>query len=242
MPPEGSPSAATSASSDGITLLTRLILANEPIQSILDKIVDAADATIAPVSTASVSLKVEGKFETPSATAGEAIDIDSGQYRDAAGPCVDATDGKWSNVPDISATADRWPSFAAEAAANGVQSSLSVPLTIGSTTLGALNLYSHDLNAFGAAEEHLARQVGEQAAATIANAQALAAATTLNEQLQEAMRTREMIGRATGIIMTRERCTAEEGFDILRRASQNTNRKLRDLAQEVCEAADRVAK
>jgi AmiR/NasT family two-component response regulator len=44
---------------------------------------------------------------------------------------------------------------------------------------------------------------------------------------------REIIGEAKGIIMERQSCTRDEAFDILRRASQRENRKLRDLAEEL---------
>ena len=47
------------------------------------------------------------------------------------------------------------------------------------------------------------------------------------------LQTRDVIGQAKGMIMARERVDAEEAFDILRRASQRTNRKLREIAAEV---------
>ena len=45
--------------------------------------------------------------------------------------------------------------------------------------------------------------------------------------------TRELIGQAQGILMERERVTASKAFDILRRASQHLNVKLRDVAQGI---------
>ena len=62
---------------------------------------------------------------------------------------------------------------------------------------------------------------------------AYAAAAKLNENLREAIATREIIGEAKGILMARQACTSDEAFDILRRASQRTNRKLRDIAVEL---------
>ena len=46
-----------------------------------------------------------------------------------------------------------------------------------------------------------------------------------------ALVTREIIGEAKGILMERERITSAQAFDILRRASQHLNLKLRDIAQ-----------
>jgi AmiR/NasT family two-component response regulator len=40
-----------------------------------------------------------------------------------------------------------------------------------------------------------------------------------------------MIGRAEGILMEREHITADQAHDILRRASQHLNARIRDVAQ-----------
>ena len=56
--------------------------------------------------------------------------------------------------------------------------------------------------------------------------------------LLAALGTREMIGQAQGILMERERITACQAFDILRRASQHLNRKLREIAQDLVETGE----
>ena len=59
---------------------------------------------------------------------------------------------------------------------------------------------------------------------------------TVREQLTEAMRTRDLIGQATGILMERLDIDAAEAFDSLVRASQRENVKLRDLARRIVDA------
>ena len=49
---------------------------------------------------------------------------------------------------------------------------------------------------------------------------------------------RELIGQAQGILMEHERVTAEQAFDILRRASQHLNEKLRDVAQNLVDTGE----
>ena len=49
---------------------------------------------------------------------------------------------------------------------------------------------------------------------------------------------REIIGEAMGILMERERITAPQAFDILRRASQHLNIKLREVAQNLVETGE----
>jgi hypothetical protein len=51
------------------------------------------------------------------------------------------------------------------------------------------------------------------------------------EQLREALRTRAVIDQAKGILMARHHCSADKAFDFLRRRSQVTNTKLREVAK-----------
>ena len=57
--------------------------------------------------------------------------------------------------------------------------------------------------------------------------------------LQEALLSRDTIGQAKGILMERHKITPEDAFDLLRRASQNLNLKLREVAQRL---VDQVVK
>jgi curved DNA-binding protein CbpA len=52
-------------------------------------------------------------------------------------------------------------------------------------------------------------------------------------QLRIARDSNRRIGMAMGIVMNQRHVTDEQAFDILRRTSQNTNRKLRDVAEDI---------
>ena len=57
-------------------------------------------------------------------------------------------------------------------------------------------------------------------------------------RLEARLETMPVIEQAKGILMAQTGCTAEQAFDMLRRASQRANVKVRDLAREiVCRAA-----
>ncbi len=58
------------------------------------------------------------------------------------------------------------------------------------------------------------------------------------DNLQAALTTRGLIGQAQGILMERERITADQAFDVLRRASQRLNIKLRDVAQTLIDTGE----
>jgi hypothetical protein len=57
----------------------------------------------------------------------------------------------------------------------------------------------------------------------------------LTGQLEQALQSRATIDRAVDIIMAESRCTPDEAFATLSRASNNRNVKLRELAAEIVE-------
>ena len=59
------------------------------------------------------------------------------------------------------------------------------------------------------------------------------------ENLHSALGSREIIGQAQGILMERERISADQAFDVLRRASQYLNIKLREVAQTLVDTGER---
>jgi AmiR/NasT family two-component response regulator len=66
----------------------------------------------------------------------------------------------------------------------------------------------------------------------------LAAATAHAEELQRALVSNRRIGMAMGILMERHRLTEEQAFDRLRALSQQSNVKLRDVAEQIVYTGD----
>ena len=120
---------------------------------------------------------------------------------------------------------NRWPAYAAAAGDLGLRSELAVPLIWEERTLGALGLYWTTRNVLDLETLTLAQAFAQQTAATIGLAFKAA-------QLEYAMATREMIGQATGMLMERYGMCPQSAFNFLRRNSQNTNTKLREIAEE----------
>ena len=138
--------------------------------------------------------------------------------------------GRTMLLDDV-ATDVRWPAFTQLAATRDVGSVLSVPLPVQRHVLGALNLYSHRAGAFDAAAVELSETFAGYAAVALANAQLHESATRMAQQMKDAMASRAVIEQAKGIIMASRHCTPDEAFAILRTTSQNTNSKLRQLAE-----------
>lgn len=64
------------------------------------------------------------------------------------------------------------------------------------------------------------------------------AAVAERDTLNQAVAARHQIGLAQGILMTRHRLTADQAFTLLKHHSQNTNVKLRAIAQTVIQTGD----
>jgi hypothetical protein len=58
------------------------------------------------------------------------------------------------------------------------------------------------------------------------------------DNLNRAVAARHRVGLAQGILMTRRQVTADQAFTMLKRQSQNTNVKLRTIAQTVIQTGD----
>ncbi len=213
--------------------MSSVLLAETKLDVVLSLVARLAKELIPGADSVSVTLVQEEKLNTPSSSDGTAPGIDQVQYETEAGPCVEAAmSGVEFHVPDATRDA-RWPAVQAEARALGLEAILSVPLTVNGAPLGALNCYSRRPGGLEPVEIEQVRRFAEQATVLLANAQAFAQSEQRNEQLREALASRDVIGQAKGILMAREGISNDQAFDILNRASQRLNIKLRDVAAQV---------
>jgi hypothetical protein len=104
------------------------------------------------------------------------------------------------------------------------------PLIIGQHAVGALNVYARVPGAFSVADRTRAQTLAVHAAGAVALASRLVEHEERTRHLQTALTSRSAIDQAVGILMSRHRISSTAAFDLLRRASQRTNTKLRDIA------------
>jgi GAF domain-containing protein len=135
-----------------------------------------------------------------------------------------------------------WTAFRDAALAHGLHASLSLPLFLGGRTQGGLNIYGGKPGAFSDDDERVAAAFATQAAVVVANAQAYWAAFDATRNLTIALESRAVIERAKGVLIARHGCDDDDAFAELRRRSQHTNRKLRDVAIDVVDEARRESR
>ena len=187
---------------------------------------------VRPARWASLTVLREGKFRTEATTNVGATKADLLQYDLGFGPCVDAVLDDSVYVSGDVASDERWLEWGERVHRElGVRSVLSQRLRLGGDLgiIASLNIYSDAAHAF----DERARAMGLVLAThggLLVNAML---ATDRARNLQHALESNREIGMAIGVLMNQHRLSRVQAFDVLRAASQDSNRKLAEIAIEV---------
>ncbi len=181
---------------------------------------------------ASISLLTRDGPVTRGETSTFALHCDEIQYEEREGPSLDASmQDRWVYTPDVTRDA-RWPRSGARLAEEvGVASLFSCRLALDAApnqTLGGLNLYAFRRDAFSSEDQMLAILLSSLGAVVLD-------AARQQENLRAAIESRQVIGEAIGILRAQANVSSEQAFALLSKASQRTNVKLRDLAQQIAD-------
>jgi len=144
------------------------------------------------------------------------------------------------HLPDAT-TDQRWPAFSSEMVTAGYRSCLMLPLPTRKAPAAALSLFSAQPGQFGETSYDVVLLFALHAGAVFDNAQLFHDSRKLIDQLSSALLTRQSIGRAQGILMHRYGNTIDDSMKQLKRASQNSNTKLREVAAAVVAAHEQKA-
>ncbi|GAA4744876.1 GAF and ANTAR domain-containing protein [Modestobacter marinus] len=213
--------------------LAGVVLVGRELPEVLTEIVQISRRAIPGAEATSITLIRDDRALTAAYDGQIAMDADELQYERGYGPCLDAgRSGAVFLVEDMRRD-DRWPDYARQVAELGVRSSMSIPLPFQGANIGALNNYARTPGAFGDADVAIGEEVAAFVAIAVGNAEAAARATNDVANMRQAMASRAVIEQAKGILMERYKVTPEQAFTLLTHASQRTNVKLRDIAEEL---------
>ncbi len=153
------------------------------------------------------------------------------------GPCLQAyVSGVPVFLPDLTADgANRWPAFAAAALAVGVHAEFSLPLTVGASGIGTLDLCRDRPGMLS--EEHLADALvaADIARDAVLYQQYVPGDTSLAELLDTGGTDRIVIHQATGMIAAQLNETTSNALARLRAAAFASGRPMHEIAQDVVE-------
>jgi len=207
------------------------------VEDYLTDVAERAHERLGDVVGVALTTSVEGgEPVTTGASTAKAAEIDVVQYSIGVGPCLQALRGEGGQyVPDL-AHDDRWGDYGPAAAGLGAHSCVSIPvLDTDDRVLGVLKVYAAEVDGLTVEQREIARDVALAMSGGLGLASALVSTSHELEDRIEAMDRRRTIDLATGVLMGRTGLGAEVAFDALRRESQNTNVKLRDLAARLLE-------
>jgi GAF domain-containing protein len=196
----------------------------ETVESVVQFALQALHCTYAGVALHTRG----GRPEIPAVTDPVVAEIYASQLSGQEGPLIATMRDRTTILVGDTTTDTRWPDWAAKVSALGVRSVLDVPLALGqsSPTVGVLGLYSPKPDAFDTDDEAIAHILARHATVALATAR-------YERSMAAAVDARKLVGQAMGILMERYGVDGDRAFTILKRYSQDTNTKLRDVAQEL---------
>lgn len=111
----------------------------------------------------------------------------------------------------------------------GLVSMLSVPLIVKDKVIGVINCYTSYAHEFSETEQDVLTMVARQAAVCIENTELMVKTKVIQEELE----VRKLVERAKGIIMKRHGLNEAEAFKKIRKASMDSRKTMREIAEAV---------
>ena len=228
---------AVSSGSSGLAQDTRhftgIYSGSEAVDGALRLAVTLAHAVVGGADGVSVSLRRLGKLSTVAATDETISHMDANQYETGEGPCVDAsTEGHWFHAASLD-DETRWPAFTPRALSLGIRSILSSPLRVQDRPVGALNIYSRTPLAFTQSGQEMAALFATETSSILKGIETEVGDEHLSLRLRGALRTREVIAQAQGVLMERDGMAERAAYAALRRSSLDDGSPLQERAAEV---------
>ncbi len=231
----GSGSATAASRADLLAELHAVLGQTVQVDALLDVVVRRAAALAGDDVSAAMTVRLDGRSAVAASTDEQAAACDSEEQAAGEGPCLDAgREERLITVPDIAAER-RWERWRDASVAAGFGSSAAVP---GRTPEGsridlAIDLYRPQRGEWDLAALEAVQGFADDAVTAVLVASRVEEQSRVNADLKTAMASRTVIDQALGVMMAQNRCSPEEAFGILRRASQHRNAKLRDVAAQI---------
>lgn len=247
-PPEQA-NADTADLQAGLGMLAGLVTGTIGLHGLLQRVATFAERAIPGADGAGVTLlrmdrpDNNNRVEALAASHPFVSEIDEIQYVTLnEGPCITAALEARTVRSGSLGGEKMWPRFGPRVGRLGIHSALSLPLLLPGQVVGAINVYAHGKDVFDDHAAELGELFAAPAAVAVHNAQILAQALKVTDQLQSALSNRPAIDQAIGLLRGRTGGTAEEAFARLRAISQSEHTKLVDVAQRIIDEAVRRAR
>jgi hypothetical protein len=228
---DGAPTgAADPRTAETFRQLSEIVYAENDFDSVYDAIVNAAPQLVDGCDHASLMLRRGKTFMTAAASDDTARYVDRLERELGQGPCLDAIEEESVEHNADLEQSTQWPLLAERVLAEtSVRGMAGFRLRVADEKTGALNLFSDT--------------PGGLTADAVDQGIVLASFTTVAlrayhdrraaETLKSGLTSNREIGKAMGLLMAFHKISDDEAFDMLRKASQDMNIKLAEVARQV---------
>jgi GAF domain-containing protein len=196
------------------------------IPETVDKVLDFALTAVACSHAAVVFVHAKQRLELVASTGPAIPPLIEKQMEVREGPIFSIVKSGHDVIVADSHKESRWPVWASTAAAAGLRSMMGVRLYTSERTIGTLNIYDSRPHHFSTDDLEVAHVLARHTAIALSRVRE-------SHNFSRAIDSRKLIGQAQGILMERYDLDQDKAFEVLRRYSQNSNVKLRDVAQMV---------
>ena len=202
----------------------------------------AHTSQLVEVSAAGLLLADErGRLQLMAASDERSEMLELFQVQSEEGPCQDCfTQGNAVMSADLRQSTDRWPRFAAQAAAAGFRSVHAFPLRLRQEVIGALNLFGTEVGGMRATDIRAVQAIADVATIGLLQERAIHRRDLLAEQLQKALNSRIGIEQAKGALAQIHACSVDEAFELLRTYARRNHLQLSALAYQVTAEPDAI--
>lgn len=221
--------------------VTKLLATQRTLPATLETIVAIVKRLIPECDAAGICLLIEEQPMSGAVTERLTVEVDLVQYDTGQGPCLSAIGSSQIMRIDVLEHDSRFTRFAPGALALDIHSVLSIPLDARDRTVGAMNLYSRQRNAFDDSTVATVQPLADHAAAAISSSPLYAYSIDMVDGLVETMENRAVIEQAMGVIMESEAMSHEESLDRLRELALRSGEPMRKVADWVLDERPRGA-
>lgn len=162
-----------------------------------------------------------------------AAEVEDLQFTLGEGPCIEATrSGRPVHEPDL-ATSERFPAFGPGAAGLGLAAAFAVPLRVGTTRFGSLDLYRDGSGSLDDGVLDDAVVVAGVATVRVMGFQAELLPGSLTSLLDDVSESRAVVHQATGVIAVQLDIGLDEALVALRARAFAVERPISEVASDV---------
>lgn len=209
----------------------------EPAE-LLHRVLESAQALFGLSGTGLMFVDEKEALRYVAATTEAVGALERAQEELGEGPCVDSLVlGEVVACEDLS-TDPRYRRVGAIVSGHGIRAVLGVPVRLGGAAVGTLNVHRDQPHAWDDSDVTAMRAFAGVVEALLRTLLVAHRNSRLAEQLTYALDHRVEIERSIGFLMARRGLDAVAAFDVLRRASRSSRRKVGDVAADVLAGKD----